>query len=244
MTCANPSEARYRNGCRCAACREAHRIAQKRYAIDKRHGVGGACDPTEAREILRRLYERGFTQSDVKRGGVDAGSQTRLMDGTLAYVQARTLLKLRRLEEGPDPQPRRVDAGPVRRHLARWKRAGLTYVEIAKVSGVSLATVKDIANSSREHMRVTTLAKFARAQGRLDEKAEQRRREREEPKKRSYARKHISDLLSDWEVAECVWQLESGMRPEAIAAEHGIHPKTLRRILKRAKRHPELLEAV
>lgn len=164
-----PSASRYRSGCRCEGCREAHRAyyrAKRREwaAARANNAPASLVDAEPVRRKLGQLAERGYSVAEISRlSGVakstiraimrpeDAGAREKVRRGTkdaLFAIRGRRHLRAGTL----------VDASRVASELRRWSRF-MSPQEISDATGICTTVVYDLM-AGKERISATTLHKF------------------------------------------------------------------------------------
>lgn len=158
----------YVAGCRCDACREAHRVynrewlrreARIRYGIEPPKPARWI-DATEVREHLIWLQSIGIGRRLVsKHSGISVSQIVKLRDGTTRHTSPRTAMRILTVGKNHLPPRASVDAKRTLKQLADLQNAGWSKARLGRaitgnpnckslqVTGprVSVATAKKVA---------------------------------------------------------------------------------------------------
>ena len=162
--CGSASNSTYTNRlCRCDACRAAHAKAARDRKRRRLYGRELFVDAEPVRERLRLLYSMGYSERELARMGIPKSAQ-----GAVCRAHQRTgkpvtrctrelaervmAVSGRALSDG-----QRVPAAPARALVAAWVRDGLTVAAIHRATGVSLATLREVAGGRRRKVAWRTL---------------------------------------------------------------------------------------
>lgn len=154
--CGNASVTRYRNGCRCLACREFAYIAQKRRNIKLAEEGPQIVDATDARRRLIELSEAGMPQREICNYGMSLPTVQKIMSGKRKTIRRSTHDKIMAIEGRRPNRNQRVSPKGSMELVRKWHDGGLEFSLIGRLTGVSPHSLRELYNGKRSWIYART----------------------------------------------------------------------------------------